>query len=243
MEHRSVFNVYFTTDICIQEMHVGKCMCGQQKRYVCSVCVCARTQWESAWPAGRGSKVIILIGGRELRELRELRATSTALGEGDVWGTDPKLLYSAQHITRPRAGRGEEEQERREKRRGSGHRATDKELFSFHHHLPATVALLQSFTHVAYIWSNCCRQIYPILPIEAQKHYLPIAKHNNAAYKSTVKTSRSFLHLVGVISYHRNLKGEWSKKRFLYSFNPRLEFSADRSWKAQVYETDSHSQV
>lgn len=201
------------------------------KRYLC---VC--TQWEGAWPAGRSSKVIVLIGGRELRE------TSTALGEGDIWGTDPKLLYSAQHITRPRAGRGEEEQERREKRRGSGHRATDKELFSFHHHLPATVALLQSFTHVAYIWSNCCRQIYPILPIEAQKHYLPIAKHNNAAYKSTVKTSRSFLHLVGVISYHRNLKGEWSKKRFLYSFSQTL-LCWSQMESTIVGDTVSHGQL
>lgn len=92
----------------------NKYMEGVHALFVCVFCALG-----SAWPAGRGSsKVIVLkgIGGRVVRA-----APLTALGEGDVRRTNPKLLHSTQRH-QPHQGTeeqrgGKQSRKKREERR------------------------------------------------------------------------------------------------------------------------------
>lgn len=92
----------------------------------------------SAWPAGRGSsKVIVLkgIGGRVVRA-----TPLTALGEGDVRRTNPKLLDSTQRqqphqrTEEQRAGEKRETKQEREKWEGTREleRATESRQRNLH---------------------------------------------------------------------------------------------------------------
>lgn len=121
--------------------------CEECMHCVC-LCVCIYEQCcalESAWPAGRGSSKVIIVKGIGRRVVRA--TPLTALGEGNVRWTNPKLLHSTRRRQRTEEQRAGEKRERKqEKERREGIYESQTELLRVGREITTLVQLISVYT-------------------------------------------------------------------------------------------------